>query len=171
MDDSDIATHGEPVWRGRTNFIARIELSSHDMPGRYEQLWTRTEDHQSFELCCIPFFPYGMSLGDILRIDRDSGSHKVISKGGHRTIRFAFGDDRTAHEEHEALHGAIVGDIGCLMEFHSPHYGAIDLLDSQQDARVIAALTPFTRVGSMTWEWADPEPASDARQRAGSQEA
>ena len=28
-----------------------------------------TEDKQRFELCCIPFFTYGLSLGDVISID------------------------------------------------------------------------------------------------------
>ena len=45
-DDSKIATHTEPVGRGRANFIVRLDLAQHGMPGYYEQIWTRTEDER-----------------------------------------------------------------------------------------------------------------------------
>jgi hypothetical protein len=89
VEDSSIATHSDPAWRDRTNFIARLHLGPYDMPGRWEQCWTHTEDQRLFEMCCIPFFAYGISLGDTLSIDRNTGAHQVLGKSGHRTIRFA----------------------------------------------------------------------------------
>ena len=59
---SKIATHPGPVGRERTNFIVQLDLAGHGMPGNFEQCWTRTDDHRLFELCCIPFFTYGLSL-------------------------------------------------------------------------------------------------------------
>jgi len=56
IDESKIATHDEPAARERTNHIVRLDLAD-GMPGHYEQMWTRTEDKQKFELCCIPFSP------------------------------------------------------------------------------------------------------------------
>ena len=78
INDADIATHTDPVRRGRTNYIVRLDLTQHDMPGKYEQMWTRTDDKRLFELCCIPFFPYGQSLGDTLEIDTASRSETPL---------------------------------------------------------------------------------------------
>jgi hypothetical protein len=47
-DDSKIATHAEPLGRNRINFIVRLDLADHCMPGHYEQMWTRTEDKRLF---------------------------------------------------------------------------------------------------------------------------
>lgn len=99
-DESKIATHSDPVGRDRTNYIVKLDLTDHGMPGHFEQCWTRTDDQRLFELCCIPFFTYGQSLGDILEVILGTGQHKVESKSGHSTIRFAFTDDRRAHEQH-----------------------------------------------------------------------
>lgn len=65
-----IVTHAEPVGRARTNHIHRLAA---DQPPaeQFEQIWTYTEDQQTFELCCIPFFPYGVSLGDRITINED----------------------------------------------------------------------------------------------------
>src|SRR5215469_809008 len=63
VDDSMIVAHDEPAARSRTNYILRLSLAAAGLPGRYEQVWTRTEDKVSFELCCIPFFTYDLSLG------------------------------------------------------------------------------------------------------------
>lgn len=72
----------DPVWRDRTNYIVKLDLTEHGMPGDFEQCWTRTEDQRLFELCCIPFFTYGQSLGDILKVELGTG----------RTRSHAWGD-------------------------------------------------------------------------------
>jgi hypothetical protein len=73
VTDSKIATHAEPVGRNRTNFIVCLDLTDHGMPGHYEQMWTRTQDKRLLELCCIPFFTYGQSMGDILEVTPGTG--------------------------------------------------------------------------------------------------
>jgi hypothetical protein len=155
-DDTKIATHAEPVRRGRTNFIVRLDLADHGMRGCYEQMWTRTEDQHLFELCCIPFFTYGQSLGDILEVTLGTGRHRVHAKGGHRTIRFNFTNRQPAQVLHNNLHAALVGQLGCLVEFGSPRYGAIDL-DISTDARaVVALLDPLHQAGNLIWEMGGP---------------
>jgi hypothetical protein len=158
-DESKIATHANPVGRDRTNHIVRLDLSEHGMPGRFEQCWTRTEDQRLFELCCIPFFTYGQSLGDLLAVELGTGRHKIHSKSGHRTIRFAFTDDRQAHDLHPQLHGALIQGAGCLVEYRNGgHYGAIDIDQEHKVNDVIDILTPLHDQGGLVWEWADPPP-------------
>jgi hypothetical protein len=155
-DDSKIATHPEPVGRDRANFIVRLDLAPHGMPGCYEQVWTRTDDHRLFELCCIPFFTYGQSLGDVLEVTVGTGQHTFHAKSGHRTIRFNFTDHQQANEHHSDLHGAIAGQLGCAVEFSNQRYGAIDLDTETDPDSVIALLTPLHDAGHLAWEWADP---------------
>lgn len=47
-DESKIATHTDPVGRDRTNFIVKLDLAEHGMPGNFEQCWTHTDDQQLF---------------------------------------------------------------------------------------------------------------------------
>lgn len=156
-DEQKIATHSDPVWRDRTNYIVQLDLTGHGMPGNYEQCWTRTDDQELFELCCIPFFTYGQSLGDILKIELGTGQHTVARKRGHQTIRFAFTDDRQAHEQHQQLHASLVEEAHCLIELRrGGHYGAIDIDDPSKTDFVIAILTPHYAAGYLMWEWADP---------------
>ncbi len=82
MTERQIVTHAEPARRDEANFIVRLDLTEHGMAGTYEQMWTRTEDQHSFELCCIPFFTYGQSLGDVLEVTAGTGQHRVLAKSG-----------------------------------------------------------------------------------------
>lgn len=156
VNDSDIATHATPAGRDRANYIVRLDLSEYGMPGKYEQMWTRTRTSdigQLYELCCIPFFPYGQSLGDVLKIDTGTGAHKVHSKSGHKTIRIAFLDDQAAHTQHDALHHSLTGELGCQVEFRAGnHYAAVDLPPETDATAVVAILSPLARTGALTWE-------------------
>lgn len=59
-----IATHDNPVWRSKANFLIAADLSENGLEGASEQLWARREADNEFIICCIPFFTYGISLGD-----------------------------------------------------------------------------------------------------------
>lgn len=157
IDDSDIATHSDPAARERTNHILRIDLAQDDLPGRYEQLWTRTDDNERFELCCIPFFAHGVSLGDVISLVDSTGSYRVESKAGHRTIRVVIEDEAYAHQSHDEFHGQLA-KIGVLSEFmgHAESYCAIDIVDQAQADAVIEMLVPLARAETLIWEWADP---------------
>ncbi len=157
VDDSMIVTHDQPAARSRTNYILRLSLAADGLPGRYEQVWTRTEDNVNFELCCIPFFTYDLSLGDVVRMTADDGEYEMVSKAGHRTIRFAVQDEKFRHEGHDSLHASIAS-AGCLAEFrgHMLGYGAIDIVDERQSEIVRALLSPLAEQGLLMWEWADP---------------
>jgi hypothetical protein len=104
-------------------------------------MWTRTDDRRGNELCCVPFFTYGLSLGDIITITNLDGAHRVESTSGHRTIRVAVQDQRYAHERHAELRGTLAA-IGVLREFrgHASAYGAVDIADQGQADAVIGIL-------------------------------
>jgi hypothetical protein len=147
--------HRDPAWRDRTNFIVQLDLAAHGVQA-FEQCWTRTSDQQNFELCCIPFFPYGISLGDTISVDRTTGAHTVVAKAGHRTIRVFIKDDDLAHRGHSEIHGQLTGELGCAVEFHGSHYVAVDLVGDQQVDAVVSMLRPYVDAGRLIWEWADP---------------
>jgi hypothetical protein len=156
IDESKIATHEEPAGRQRSNYIIRLDLTADGSPGHYEQMWTRTDDRVRHELCCIPFFTYGLSLGDVITLTDIDGAYRVESKSGHRTIRIAVQDQTYAHEQHDALHGGLAR-IGVLTEFRGHRgYCAVDIVDQGQADAVIEMLRPLTEAGTLMWEWADP---------------
>lgn len=157
IDESKIVTHGEPAARQRSNFIVRLDLTADGLPGHYEQVWTRTDDTRRHELCCIPFFTYGLSLGDVITMTNREGVYRVESKSGHRTIRIAVQDQTYAHERHDDLHDGLA-QIGVVTEFrgHSNSYCAVDIMTEDQADAVIELLTPLMQAGTLVWEWADP---------------
>ena len=88
----DPITHPQPAWRERADFLifARIE----DSEGRsWEQLWARRiPGHDStFEICCVPFFVYDLSIGDTVQVEPSDGKklvlHRVVQQGAYRSFR------------------------------------------------------------------------------------
>src|SRR5690625_5461577 len=81
--NSKIAVHAHPAWRDKANFMIFADLSESGLSGRWEQLWSRQLSETEFQLCCIPFFTYGLALGDRVTTDRKStrlnSSHVAIS--------------------------------------------------------------------------------------------
>jgi hypothetical protein len=59
-----IATHDYPAWRAQANYLIMADLSPWGLQDRWEQLWASQVAEDEFILCCIPFFTYGMALGD-----------------------------------------------------------------------------------------------------------
>lgn len=152
MDDSRFATHPEPAWRERTNYIIQVDLAPYEMGGAFEQLWARTKGDELFELCCIPFFTYGFALGDIVAWDDATSTMTPVAKGGHRNLRVAFTDKEAASSGHAALHSGLVG-TGCLFEFASSGYVAVDIVADDQVERVLAVVAPWVDAGVVGWEW------------------
>jgi hypothetical protein len=147
------AVHPDPAWRDRANYIIRADLTAHGMAGHFEQLWARTEDQQHFEICCIPFFTYGIALGDIVTWDPTNDLVEVTKSSGHRNIRIAFLDKSKAAASHQTVHGALVSE-GCTVEFSSDGYGAIDIDTATRADTVPALLAPWVSDGTLIWEWA-----------------
>lgn len=147
-----IATHQEPVWRDRADYIIRVDLADHGMPGSAEQMWTRATSDGMYEICCIPFFTYGIALGDVVTWDGDSGDASVVRPGGHRVIRAVFADRDVAEAEHERLHGALVA-AGLPVEFSGSGYCAIDAEDEESVRAALTAIEPFQEAHGVSWEW------------------
>src|SRR4051812_13184021 len=116
---NNIATHKTPAWGPKSNFIIRADLANYGMPGRFEQLWARKLDDTTFEICCIPFFTYGIALGDKVNTDADYTLQEFAAKGGHKTLRVAVARQEKLDSLHQILH-EWVDDTGLLYEWNSP---------------------------------------------------
>ena len=153
MSNPRHTTHADPVWRHRSNWIVQVDLTPYGFDAdTFEQLWVRTDDESSFEVCCIPFFTYGIALGDLIELDRDSRVASVVHRSGRKVIRVAFGGRAEAAIRHEQLHGLLVTS-GALHEFSSSGYVSVDLQDQRQADAVVSALQPLVDAGAIMWEW------------------
>jgi hypothetical protein len=155
MEASSIAIHEDPLWRAKGNFVINADLAAHGMPGRWEQLWARKVSEDRFELCCIPFFTYGMRLGDIVRTAPASGKQfmvqEVVQAGGRINVRLAV----SVGDERDSLTPKLLSDItkvGCGAEVFKPGYIAIDIPTEEQEQQLLTLLDPLVASDRITLE-------------------
>ena len=119
------ATHADPVWRNRSDFIIATPIDASDTEVETEQLWARRLGANRFEICCIPFFAYNLALGDVVETSPDFMVDRVVRPSGRYVFRVFFPDSAfsktTATSELQALGG--------LMEWSSSDLLAVDAPD------------------------------------------
>ncbi len=147
-----IVTHSTPAWRAKSDFLIRVDLADSGLPETMEQIWARKIGHLTFEVCCIPFFAYGLALGDTVQCNCELVMQKRLASGGHNTLRVVIADFASSHQIHEAIHGWVVA-TGMLHEWHSPGYLAIDLPPAVQGKLDTSLLDDLCRLNSIEIEF------------------
>jgi len=112
---------------------------------------------ERFELCCIPFFPYGMALGDLVSWDDSAHRAQVAVPSGRRTVRVAFAGPKETDRYHDRVYGELA-EAGFLIEFNSPGYGAVDVASAEQFDLAPRLLNPYVEQNILSWEWATSMP-------------
>lgn len=123
------STHERPVWREQANFVIGANLEE---KGRTEQLWARQVGDLEFEICCIPFFLYDLSLGDVVETDESYTFVRVVRDGERAVFRVWFGESLYSKDEIEQG----VRELGGLVEWSSENLMAVDAAEGETAARV-----------------------------------
>ena len=136
MNDADIATHEEPAWMAQANFIIVADLGDHGMQGRLEQLWAKQVSDVEFVICCIPFFTYGIALGDRVVTSRREERRYIIDEVrdriGRRVARLWMKD---VEEGHRAEVKSFIIEQHLLSEWYSGNLLALDIPEDPEVAR------------------------------------
>jgi hypothetical protein len=142
------ATHAEPVWRERCNFVIAAAVDSANTDVATEQLWARKIGEAQFELCCIPFFVYDIALGDVVETDSQYMVQRVIRRSGRFVFRVWFGDSfRPRREIADQLE-----ELGALLEWSSPNLLAVDAADEELARTVSGWLLEKEQHGHLVYE-------------------
>lgn len=128
-----VSTHQDPVWRERSNFIFGANVIEE---GRWEQLWGRQVGDLKFEICCIPFFVYGMALGDVVETDEDFMALGVVKAANRAVFRVWFGGSSYPKDDVENR----VRALGGLVEWSSSNLMAVDAVEGEIAENVFAHL-------------------------------
>lgn len=144
-----MAWHYNPV--RPSDFFIRADLANHGMPGRFEQLWVQKLGEGQFEICCVPFFTYGVALGDTVQTDDEFTLQRVLFKSGHRTLRVAIVNECRQSDIHEMLHHW-VERTGLPYEWYSEGYLAVDLPANDEVKMAISDIFTFSEAGQISFE-------------------
>lgn len=146
------ATHQEPVWRDRSNFIIAAEIEPGDTDITSEQLWARKITDTEFEICCIPFFVYDLALGDIVRTAAKNGKKyivdEVLRESGHFTFRVSLSQSGLSRDD---LAARLV-EMGALTERSSRTMLAVDSPDAEHAQRIADFLHSEEQAGRLIYE-------------------
>lgn len=136
------------------NFIERqkviFELEESDWHNHAtESLWSLPRGPKVFQLDNIPFYVYGIALGDIVKVTGGNGNYSfdhVVTRSGHSTYR-VFVEESAERAIVEAMILGLV-KLGCEIERADDYFIAIDvppdvdvfavytLLEDGEDAQV-----------------------------------
>ncbi|MEW2352546.1 DUF4265 domain-containing protein [Spirillospora sp. NPDC029432] len=161
VDERDICVHRDPVGRDRADFIIMCDLTGSRMPGRWEQLWARTLDGGLYEICCVPFFAYGLSLGD--EVSARSAPEfewvvdSVVRPAPGTTLRAAFRDrDRETVRDGQREIVAAAERAGLPYEIHRFGYLAVHYPGPPATAELDEVLDPLAAEGILEKETSRP---------------
>jgi hypothetical protein len=124
----------------QANFIIVADLGAHGMQGRLEQLWARQLGEAEFMICCIPFFTYGIALGDRVctssREERRYIIEDVRERSGRRVSRLWLKDvDEAGRTEVKAF----LSEHCLLSEWYSTNLLALDIPEDPEVTEKVRA--------------------------------
>lgn len=121
------AVHMSPAWREQSNLLFTAAIEEHgDSPGR-EQLWGKIISKNTALLCCIPFFLYDLSIGDLCNISDDFKFISVREAGDQDTYRIFFSHQ---FDKDSDLILEKIKAFDCLFEWYSQRLLAVSVRKS-----------------------------------------
>jgi len=142
------ATHTEPVWRDRANFIIAATVDSSDTEVTTEQLWVRKIADKQFEVCCIPFFVYDLALGDKVETTEELLVDRVVEPSGRFVFRVFFPRPDSPKDETTAA----LLKLDALLEWSSANLLAVDASNETHARNVANFLQEAENRGHLIYE-------------------
>ncbi|MEU0435796.1 DUF4265 domain-containing protein [Streptomyces sp. NPDC006290] len=146
-------SHDDPVHRTGHGHLARVDLAPFDLEKRIEQLWLSKVD-DGYEVGCIPFWAYGLALGDVVAVSNDGYVSGIVRKSGRRVLRVLFLEPRPSTDSRVPLRG-VLDSVGLLSEWNGDRFVAIDVPDESEMRQVYDVLNSEIQNGTAFGEWGD----------------
>lgn len=145
----EIATH-EPA--PGSNFVIRVDLDDHGMPGRGEQLWALQVGPTRFRIQSLPFFAYGLRPGDEVETDDSFTVQRLVHSSGTQVLRIAS-TEAAADGVHADLH-SLLETLGLSHEWHRIGYVAVELASDALPGELASYLDAKADEGQLFFELA-----------------
>lgn len=129
-----------------------LDLTKDNGPVATESLWAEPAGDGLFRLRNVPFFAYGFSERDIVKVEERDGKFVVIGvekRGGHSTYRIFLPTETS--EEKFASDWTLLDALGCTYERANRRLVAIDVPPLSDVYAVYAALDDGEKDG--LWEF------------------
>ncbi|MGW1124992.1 DUF4265 domain-containing protein [Streptomyces sp. NPDC002526] len=160
MEAQKYIVHDDPAIMSTDQYIAMVDLAPFGFAQHMEQIWLGVNGDGTYEVLCIPFRVYGMSLHDTVELDGDDVVARIVRSGHHRTMRGLIGPAVPPEEipEISASVNELAETSGFLREWSGHRHVAIDIPpggDTEAIQEFFAAQREKERV---YWEWSDARP-------------
>ena len=120
-----------------------------------ENLWAQRTGRGSFKIDNIPFYAYGVSVGDIVAAEEVEGHlrfHAVLSRGGHSTYRVLVKSEEGYESDGFKALWISLERLGCSREVARSRVVAIDVPPSTDVFAVYQILEEGERQGVWSFE-------------------
>lgn len=147
-------THESPLLGAEADLIVLAEVEADDEGVRHmEQLWCKRSGEGSAVMCCVPFFLYGVALGDEVAVEKDRTGRLVVGRVLRRSGRTVF--RVILHSEEPYAREAVqrLERWGAALEWWIDSYVALDLPSSEARARAAEDLDPLEASGLLEYEF------------------
>lgn len=150
IDPDEWVLHPRPVWGDRVDFVANVRFDDSG-PGtrRFEQLLLERRGADTAVLCCVPFFTYGYSLGDVVELvdapEFGWSPGAVVERSDQWSMRAFLTEDAGAPALEQLLvrHGAVVETRGRLVAFSVDGVDRLGIVRGELDALEAAGLLAY----------------------------
>lgn len=149
VDACAYVQHVAPIWRDRMDFVFDAALPEDCAPKRFEQLVGRQVADTEFELCCIPFFLYDVSLGDVVVTTPDYLLDRVVRPSGRYTFRVYFREQVVPKDQ---IAAELELQLGALLEWHGANLLAVDAADHDVAETIADYLQARENAGQLVFE-------------------
>lgn len=161
-DHLRIMEHPQAVWGARAD--VQIDLVIPEVGDSLERLVVRSVGTDVYEVCCLPFALYDLSLGDVVEVDgltrRTPGTiRRVVHSSGRFLFRVVLLDGGDGDRMRSL--DSTFASMGCLTEVWSPMMIAVDAEDEPKADWVVAVLDQLVSgrtLGDLTYETVHVDP-------------
>jgi hypothetical protein len=127
--DHFVAQHFRPV---RYEFVEwmlffRLEDAEDGSPS-WEQIPCRKLTSDTFKICCIPCFAYGIALDDVVCANSDNLIMRIVARSDQKTFRLLFSKS-VSQARRDELEKYLL-DAGALLEHYSTRLLAVSVSSS-----------------------------------------
>ncbi|MEW9547045.1 DUF4265 domain-containing protein [Nonomuraea sp. NPDC050783] len=144
------------------NYIARVDLGPFGFQGLVEQVWLKPIGVDTYQVSCIPFRVYGMSLFDEVKLTSDGIYVKeVVRLSGHRTLRLLLTSPVDLSSKKKIL--SLIKENNFLSEWSGDRHVVIDIPPGVDANLLLGAAGQIVRSGFAYWEWGDAQPFESNR--------